>query len=347
MAIALSLARRVLDPTFLELIVLPTEQCNFRCTYCYEDFKIGRMSPDTVLALKRLITARADNGADLLLSWFGGEPLLAQDIVLEVSGHAQDLFAELDRSYVSHITTNAYRLRPDLFRQLLSVGVRKFQITLDGPRDVHDRTRVRRDGGGSFDVIWANLMEISAYASKPNAIPFHVSLRVHYDGRSVDALEPLIEDLEEHFAKPEFFSFNLHELEELGGERDHELVPVNARQMDRVRSWAVRLKRLGLHALVPAEGAEEYICYASRANSLIVRADGRLSKCTVALRDSYNDVGRLLRDGTLEVQHDKLAPWLRGLGSGDRDELLCPNVAFPGLKPEPVPLALGRTRLNV
>jgi molybdenum cofactor biosynthesis enzyme MoaA len=27
-----------------QLILLPTERCNFRCTYCYEDFVLGRMS---------------------------------------------------------------------------------------------------------------------------------------------------------------------------------------------------------------------------------------------------------------------------------------------------------------
>ena len=26
----------------LHLILLPTEQCNFRCKYCYEDFQHGR-----------------------------------------------------------------------------------------------------------------------------------------------------------------------------------------------------------------------------------------------------------------------------------------------------------------
>jgi len=36
----------------LQLILLPTEQCNFRCTYCYEDFAIGRMSDAVVAGVK-------------------------------------------------------------------------------------------------------------------------------------------------------------------------------------------------------------------------------------------------------------------------------------------------------
>ncbi|HEY0232414.1 MAG TPA: radical SAM protein, partial [Dokdonella sp.] len=68
--------------------VLPTEKCNFRCTYCYEDFKIGRMQAPVVRGLKRLISNRAPSLRRLSLSWFGGEPLLAKPVVLEVGTHA-------------------------------------------------------------------------------------------------------------------------------------------------------------------------------------------------------------------------------------------------------------------
>jgi len=34
------LLERSLSPRHQELILLPTEKCNFRCTYCYEDFVI-------------------------------------------------------------------------------------------------------------------------------------------------------------------------------------------------------------------------------------------------------------------------------------------------------------------
>jgi hypothetical protein len=44
----------------LHLILLPTEQCNFRCTYCYEDFAIGRMERETINAVKLLLDRRFD-----------------------------------------------------------------------------------------------------------------------------------------------------------------------------------------------------------------------------------------------------------------------------------------------
>ena len=55
----------------LELIVMPTEQCNFRCTYCYEDFRLGRMNSNTIESLRSLLSNRIDKLDQLYISWFG------------------------------------------------------------------------------------------------------------------------------------------------------------------------------------------------------------------------------------------------------------------------------------
>ena len=67
------------------------------------------------------------------------------------------------------------------------------------------------------------------------------------------------------------------------------------------------------------------MCYASRPNSLIIRANGTLGKCTVALSDERNTVGRLLPSGDLQIDQSKLRWWIRGLETGRPDELECPK----------------------
>ena len=68
----LSAVHEAFNPSHLNLILFPTEQCNFRCTYCYEDFEIGRMSSGVVRGVKALLDARIDSLTSLLVSWFGG-----------------------------------------------------------------------------------------------------------------------------------------------------------------------------------------------------------------------------------------------------------------------------------
>jgi uncharacterized protein len=341
--IDVALAHRILDPSVFQLIILPTEQCNFRCTYCYEDFAVNAMRREVVDGLLNLISARADGSCDLYLSWFGGEPLLAAGTVMEVTRHARDAFHKAGRKAHGHATTNGYRLGPEVFARLLLVGVRHYQITLDGPAALHDRRRVRRDGRGTFDVIWRNLLAIRRAADDRTVPHFKVSLRLHYDGASVDQLAELVDEVVTHFAGCDRFSVNLHELERLGGPNDAAIVTLTSRQSKRVDEYAERLRYAGLNTDVAAQ-VQGYICYAARANSLVVRADGRLAKCTVALADPRNDVGRLLPDGRIAVDRSRLDPWLRGISSGDVDVLACPLVGLPELAPPAVTLPLLASR---
>ena len=70
------------------------------------------------------------------------------------------------------------------------------------------------------------------------------------------------------------------------------------------------------------------ICYAARSNSLVIRADGRVGKCTVALSDTRNTIGQLLSDGSLQIDNALLGPWVHGWASGDLAALACPYTSF-------------------
>src|SRR5262245_21364506 len=93
------------------LILMPTEACNLRRVYCYEDFKFSRMEPWVVRGVRNILTYRATELETLVLSWFGGEPLLARDIVEEIMLHVRSLAHANPRlQLASDITTNAYLL---------------------------------------------------------------------------------------------------------------------------------------------------------------------------------------------------------------------------------------------
>ncbi|MFQ5601262.1 MAG: hypothetical protein ACE5G2_12015, partial [Candidatus Krumholzibacteriia bacterium] len=77
------------------------------------------------------------------------------------------------------------------------------------------------------------------------------------------------------------------------------------------------------------------ICYATRGNSYVVRANGRLNKCTVALEHPNNQVGRIREDGFLDLDEPRMRTWMRGLWSQDREELECPMRGYA----DPVPAA--------
>lgn len=313
------------------LILLPTEQCNFRCTYCYEDFSIGRMSPGTVQGVKRLIDRRLDELSSLHVSWFGGEPLLATDVVEDVSRHittARSRRAGL--RYTGGMTTNGYLLDTAMVARLTPLGVREFQVSLDGPEETHDRTRVRADGRGSYRRLWRNLL-----ALRDGDAPVTVVLRVHITPDNLAEMPEFLARVRRTFLDDPRFTVLLKAVERLGGPNDATMSVLDKHSRSRVLA--------GLEAIVRgrtgdddndvsgggAQGARSRsagvpVCYAARPNSLVIRANGMLAKCTVSLTDPSNDLGRLRPDGTLQFRNDRLRPWLRGWDTADWDSLHCP-----------------------
>lgn len=303
----------------LHLILMPTEACNFRCVYCYESFALKQMKPEVVTGVKRLLTRRAPGLSSLALSWFGGEPLLAPSVIEDILSHARALEGEHPGLTVSSdITTNGYLLSRPMADRLLPLGVSVYQISLDGPRDRHDRMRVRPGGLPTFDRIWENLIALKARPER-----FRATLRLHVDRDNLDSVPELLRLLASEFSGDDRFDVFIRAIARLGGPRDAAL-PVLAEEdsaaiLARLREEAARL---GLK--LAQANAGDPVCYAAHANSFLVRADGRLNKCTVALELPANQVGRIREDGTLDLDRTKTLAWSRGLDSGSAKELACP-----------------------
>ncbi|MDP4107320.1 MAG: radical SAM/SPASM domain-containing protein, partial [Bacillota bacterium] len=69
----------------MHLVLMPTEACNFRCTYCYETFARGNMNQKIINGLKTFVQEKASVLSSLHISWFGGEPLIALDVIEKLS----------------------------------------------------------------------------------------------------------------------------------------------------------------------------------------------------------------------------------------------------------------------
>lgn len=307
----------------LQLILMPTEACNFRCVYCYEDFSHGRMEPQVITGVKNLIAARAPDLRSLVLSWFGGEPLLARDIIEEILSHARSLVAQHPAVRLSSdITTNAWLLTPAVFTRLLALGVLRYQISFDGPKEWHDRKRVLAGGGGTYDRIWGNLL---AMRDAPG--DFEITVRVHVDRENQEAIPRFIDEYEKCFGQDARFKLFMRPLSRLGGPNDRRLPILGQDEGVRVID---QLTRCADEKRLERSSAEKHasICYASQANSFLIRADGRINKCTVALNHPANQVGRILEDGRLEISSDRMVDWMRGLKSREPMELECPMIGL-------------------
>ncbi len=146
----------------LSLIVMPTEECNFRCVYCYESFQKPKMSEENQKALKDYISNNMGRVHGFSIEWFGGEPLLGIDVIRNISKHAVREADKYNAAFAAAITTNGYLLTPEVFEEAVNDWrLLRYQITIDGPREFHNRRRVLESGGPTFDQVISNLRYIA------------------------------------------------------------------------------------------------------------------------------------------------------------------------------------------
>ena len=313
-----------LDNRCIRLTILPTEKCNFRCAYCYEDFAIGTMPHAVRKSIKRYLDSRFEELDWIYLSWFGGEPLLAVNVILEISRYVERR-KNANAKHCGHVTTNGYLLTAKMFAELCELGVSKYQISLDGYGDGHDKTRIGLGNDrGTFDRIWGNLVAI-----RRCDIECSIQLRVHHHPGNRKSVEKLLGCLRDEFLSDNRFYVRLQAIKELGGVR-HGLGYQDQYDAE------VAEEELRTILNVPVGngiclGDPRYVCYAARPNSYVIRADGRVAKCTVALNDEKNMVGRLSEDGRLLIDAQRHRPWIGSLLSGNDSVNRCPLPHVPAV----------------
>lgn len=147
-----------------------------------------------------------------------------------------------------------------------------------------------------------------------------------FDAETFKQLDPLLHDIRREFINDPRFSVLFRSLKRMGGPNDEAIKTVTAKEQDEIINILER-KLYGSDYKVQAD--EPYVCYAAKPNSLLIRADGNIGKCTVALDDPRNNISFLRPDGTIKINQKRLSPWMRGLKNLDLNSLHCPLVELP------------------
>lgn len=143
--------------------------CNLECDYCYyldkkELYPEGtdfRMDADTLETfIKQYIEAQP--GPEVVFSWQGGEPTLRGIEFYQQAVQFQEAYASDDRRVVNILQTNGTRLNEEWCR-FLSENEFMVGISMDGPRELHNRFRQTKTGGPTFDQVMNGLTLLQEY----------------------------------------------------------------------------------------------------------------------------------------------------------------------------------------
>lgn len=151
-----------------QLILQVTQACNLVCFYCPYANKTGgalqrdhsnkMMSWETAKVAIDFYFEHSIDCEEISISFYGGEPLIAYNLVKKCVEYAEELFA--GKKIVFNMTTNATLFTDEMIDFFYNHNF-SLLFSIDGPEKIHDINRRRSDGTGSFKIAFANLRKVA------------------------------------------------------------------------------------------------------------------------------------------------------------------------------------------
>ena len=291
----------------LDIEILPTQHCNARCFYCFEQNYISlTMDEKTISEVVNYICSRVKPDQEICFIWFGGEPLLGKNTIDKIISQVNAFFGGM-LNYYSSITTNNSLIDKEILDSFQKQWkVKDVLTTIDGYREEHNSRKayVRKDLD-AYTLTLNNLEKLSETG-------ITTTCRINLDKDNIDQLSLILKDLiplreyknfnvqittlrdkinsvrskEKYFASEEYYSFY------------HTVIPL-LYEMGFIRDPLSQL---------PVRDSSN--CIACAVNKVVINSNGKLFKCVQDSLSDDNSVGDC-RNGI--VGNHNYTKWYSGI----------------------------------
>lgn len=187
----------------LEQICLEvTECCNLRCDYCVygssnDIFRsFGEKSMTFETAKKAIDYAAKHSKGDVILSFYGGEPLLRFDLIKKCVDYSREIIKDRKISYA--MTTNLVLMSKEYAEYIASVENFLITCSIDGGKEIHDEHRKLVSGEGSFNKAFLGLKNlVEALGDEAESrMTFSMVINPPYSEEKFDEIQNFFDSLE-------------------------------------------------------------------------------------------------------------------------------------------------------
>jgi len=284
------LINSVISPNDLKLVFSVTENCNFRCKYCYESHQNISISSDLRDDLILYVRNNIQKVNELSISWFGGEPLMEKELIMDMSEKLIRICNFNKRRYSAFITTNGYLLDIKTFEDLLKCRINIFQITVDGVESTHNYNRPFVNGGYTFEKIINNLNEIKKSKNKN----FHIIIRTNVTYEIYNNIEEYITLISNLCEGDDRFSVMIHYASAWNPEIEEDFKLKIFNDRDNVLDFYNRLigskRKIKFTFMIDPQNAS---CFYASKNRFFIRPNGEIHVCSVFSEKKENIIGYL------------------------------------------------------
>lgn len=305
--------RSVFSDSILDITILPTDACNFRCVYCYESATNQHLSEENEEAIIKFIKHNAHKYKQIRLAWFGGEPLVRKEQVLRMTRTINNICKSNGILFSGRMTTNAYELDIDTFNELVQNRVFAYQICIDGNKDSHNKQRPHHTNNDSYERIMHNIREISQKA-KTNT--FLISLRTNIASETEEYIEEYLHEIYDIVGNDKRFEIVFQGVRNWGGTRiEHNKVTLVDEESELYEKWYTKAAIIGLNSAETMDlSIYSPMCAANFIAGYVIYPDCSVHKCTLAYF-SHNAreegcIGKIDNNGKLIVDYSKVMKWM-------------------------------------
>lgn len=281
----------------LLMTVAPTLKCNFRCPYCYEQGveQVGTMSEEVQSQLMDFIEKRISDIKNFDLTWIGGEPLLAIDVIDSLTEKILSLCKKYDVNYKASMVSNGYLLNEDIIQRLKKNKVESIQITLDGPPEKHNQKRIMPNGEPTFDRILENIKKVSE--------EMKVAIRVNVDKHNLEQSNEVIDIILDEGLKDSVVVYFAN-VEDFSGHEDTETNCISTERFSK-HNMILRKKLLeaGLKTDLEYPHRKGVYCGAETINNFSIDPLGYIYKCWSDIGFHHKAIAELDEDETFENKY--------------------------------------------
>jgi uncharacterized protein len=199
----------------LYLTLVPTLSCNFSCDYCFQDEYHHHqfMSIDTQESTLKFVRELITQGRkEVICTWFGGEPLLAKDIILSMSQKLREIVETSEARLIKmDMITNGILLNEKTARELSEVGIESAQVTIDALVFQGTKKRGVIDSEGNPSIILKNIKVARDYLK--------IGIRINVSADNANEIQQIIEILDNHGFSGSYELAHVHD-----HEKEHEFI---------------------------------------------------------------------------------------------------------------------------
>lgn len=293
----------------VSLAILPTLDCNFKCSYCFEsDFQKKGMDELLMEGVVNFVKNRLRDGVKLLnVSWYGGEPLMKLPLIKEFTTIFKKLCADSNIRYTAFITSNGYLLNKETVELLLPLGITGIQVTLDGPPVIHNQYRPLRNGGPTFDTVFKNFVGLV----KSNVNLSLIRLRVNYNEKTVDRVAEILDLIPSEIRNriDVYFRSIFRQVSDCSENKGNSIQYVNALFYKISVNLSRSAVEKGFKVSRISRFGKPFHCPSDYFDYFIIDPDGNIHKCDVAM-NALPPVGKIERSGEFRLIESEMAKWM-------------------------------------